>query len=173
MISYSKQPIQKKIRFVITLLTALLAIACYRNEDDELPVDTDSQGGDTDSDSGSEDTDSDTSPILPCPVNSGYPCACDQTSTICEDGSTCAVVSDTSVYGFCTVPCEGPDDSHSCVETLGYGVFGYCGATMDQAPEPNYCIIVCAFGEDSGPCPEQLTCTSQDGANADICLPAQ
>lgn len=149
-------------------------VACYHTDDEADGRDSDSTSDpDTDSstDSDTDTNDSDSAPLV-CEVNSGYPCACDGLARNCQDGSLCAVLSQSaSKTGFCTLPCTGTDDEISCVETLGYGIKGYCGAALSSDGVVSHCVVICRAAELSGPCPPGLVCQSQANSNADVCLP--
>ena len=122
-------------------------------------------GGDDDNDDGSADTDTDTDTDgdsdadsdgdeqLPCPMGSGWPCACDNPSGDCDDGSPCAVVSQigNDEIGYCALECA--DAEPVCPETP-FSAEAQCLVTILGNPQP-FCALVC---EDIYDCPYFQAC---------------
>lgn len=100
-----------------------------------------------------------------CPLNSGYPCRCDGVAE-CEDGAVCVAFSEGVNTGLCSASCTGEEDVESCSETLGFGLFGYCGAGKDPL-SPEHCIVVCEDLGETAQCPPGFACNAGNG----VCLP--
>ncbi len=110
-----------------------------------------------------------------CPLNSGYPCACN--TAICDDKSDCLAHGD-SLTGFCSRSCEGNRDRGACDTSL-YGISeppsGACAvAAQPESRGADHCAVVCRQGDLSGECPPELVCTPADGVeDLGYCLPPQ
>ncbi len=93
----------------------------------------------------------------PCPLNSGYPCACDKAE--CDDGNICVVQAQSNEGGVCAAACpENQDDL--CLETRGYGVIGTCAFVTGGGDTPDTCTVICEHDGHEGPCPTGANCTS-------------
>lgn len=98
-----------------------------------------------------------------CPLNSGYPCACepDYGMGYCDDGSDCVYATGHDSRGFCANSCTGPSDSTSCIphnRDLGVGN----GLCMESGQGFNFCMLICEFDDGTsnleGSCPYGLDC---------------
>ena len=113
---------------------------------------------DTDSDSDTDtDTDTDTD-FADCPLNSGYPCACDKEE--CADGSQCWTFAKGGgvLVGFCGGACA---DASACKNTQGWGVVGDCILDTTGDGVGDYCGLICEEGGDD--CPPGLECKAVTG----------
>ncbi len=127
----------------LSILVFVLCLGCGDNE-----AANDDTGSDTNSENDSDtDTEPDTS--LECPLNSGYPCACDQNP--CEDGASCLGIPNQGTY-YCSAECTEEKD---CLETLGWGVGAGCLINNDGDDTPEHCVVKCKVDSD---CPPGLTC---------------
>jgi hypothetical protein len=100
-----------------------------------------------------------------CPINSGYPCACELTRLTCDDGADC-FPSPGSDRALCSKACSGAGDTESCVLT-DFGVQaaggGACAAvTRDGGVEGDHCLAICLLDGRSGPCPPGLECVTRN-----------
>jgi len=161
----------KKVVFGCAMLSsaAYFVIASCHNvgplEDGDLgapDADTDGDGdsdgdGDTDADSdsdGDSDTDADTDDGEggACPLNSGWPCACDyETNTLCDDGSECVGLEGYPDYGtYCAAQCVG--EGESCPATQ-FAAEPECEVT-DYDQTSWWCILMCSSVSDCPPTQE-------------------
>lgn len=107
-----------------------------------------------------------------CPLNSGYPCACN--TTVCDDGSDCLAYGD-SLMGFCSRNCGLSGGRYTC-DTSSYGLSesssGACAVTAQpESRAPDHCAVVCRQGDLVGECPPHLVCTPAKGVDLHYCLP--
>ncbi len=111
-----------------------------------------------------------------CPLNSGWPCPCDNTQLdnggLCDDRqSTCLWVND-ETRGMCSLPCNGVSDTLTCRNTQDYGNEGICRFKTDESETPNFCGIICV-GNGSGNCPPGMDCLILDGESYKMCFPRE
>ncbi len=102
-----------------------------------------------------------------CPVNSGWPCACDVASVkVCQDESACVQVVLEGARGgdaFCSKSCGGREDLESCKDVGGFGLQGACvlqknGKRIGDGI-PSQCALVCEYqGATGSACPTGLEC---------------
>jgi hypothetical protein len=125
--------------------------------------DTDGDGdGDGDADSDADaDSDSDSDVDPDCPMDSGWPCACDIGTQACDDGSLCAEIDQPVMGRFCAASCSG--EGGECPPT-DYEAEGQC--LLSDGQGEFYCILVC---EDAGECPPDQPCVEVGGVT--VCLP--
>jgi len=101
----------------------------------------------------------------PCPLNSGWPCACDRLGGgTCNDGSLCTQ----SVFypgslGFCLRQCKEPGGSIIADCDHSYDATEGCG---DLSPQ--HCILKCGHDDD---CPPGQFCRDLPADPFDICHP--
>jgi len=109
-----------------------------------------------------------------CPMGSGVPCPCDAELGDCDDGSACLENGFDVHIGFCSNPCEGPDDTTSCT-TADSTIAGYCGLPPEITDlETHHCIYCCELDTVAAPCPDGLSCTSpEDEIWIDTCMACQ
>jgi hypothetical protein len=89
-----------------------------------------------------------------CPLNSGYPCACDVTT--CEDGTQCASLSAESFYGVCLKDCTG---GKSC-DIAGFGCDAVPTCALSTGTGDQFCALLCCQDED---CPQGMDCDDSLG----------
>ncbi len=118
-----------------------------------------------------------------CPINSGYPCACDYDEEMCDDGSDCLVLSGND-YGACLLRCDPNSPSIVCTDTKKWGIQspptppGYCflNATQPSRSPPDersHCVVICGADGKKGDCPPRLDCKMHPDRMLKfrICLP--
>ena len=154
-------------RFFTLFITAVFFVGCHFFDDPDESFD---------------ESDDD------CPLNSGYPCACDpkedlvRTTGLCLDGSYCIAGVKNPGMGFCSQRCVGWNDSDSCILPFSkWGVgFGLCFVDVFQvAGEANGCVLVCEAnlgdneygieGTLSGECPWGLECQELLDPSTKVC----
>lgn len=186
-----------KIAAAVALASLALALAagCRHLElaesadgDSDVDVDGDSDGdgdgdgdsdgdgdgdGDGDSDGdGDADGDGDVDATCDaCPLNWGYPCACDVEPPdplsewgLCDDGSVCGKLDLTDEFGVCLRECYDPDSSSSgCEPEIDCGGLGQC--VLTDGSDNFYCAYTC---EADAECPSGMECSEDVGVG--ICL---
>ena len=127
------------IAAVAILLALFLSLpSCHRMEqlpgegdgapsgDTDIDTDIDADAdGDADSDADGDadgDADSDSDGPPPCPIGSGYPCSCDTSSYVCDEGSPCAFQEENTELGVCVAECDGSDASCPATPYSGVGL---------------------------------------------------
>jgi hypothetical protein len=145
-------------RFVWVSLSLLL-LGCTGNErgdeeeekmpgpvSDLMPIDTEYETPEPFDDT--EKPSVNLSPCGDCPLNSGYPCPCEDR---CEDGGICGKTDINQKYGICVKPC---DDGESCEISMGCWARGTCGLKMATGTEA-FCVLTCVVDSD---CPLNMDC---------------
>ena len=131
--------------------------------DTDADADTDGDSdsdGDADSDTDT-DTDTDTDADGDCPLNSGWPCSCDESSDgVCDDGSDCLGLQDFDGY-YCAAQCDG--QGSTCPWTQ-YSAQAECA--LSDGGSNYWCVLICT---DSGQCPPSQECTDT-GQGASVCI---
>lgn len=120
-----------------------------------------------------------------CPLNSGYPCACDPGYVnqdgdpgICDDGSDCLFTLKEPDFGFCSKACTVPNDCITLDTELGIGR-GICQPIYVLNELYYRCFLMCEnismdlFGNTktiSGKCPWGLECQETEDLYIKACL---
>ena len=146
--------------------------------DSDSDSDTDSDGDtDTDSDMDTDtdgDTGSDTEPP-PCPMNSGWPCSCDNPGGLCTDGSDCLELSGvtTAGLGLCAQSCDCGTDWEEPCTTTPFAADSLCFITTGPWVECWCAMINCVTADD---CPGDQACNpvvvtygSMAGETVNVC----
>jgi hypothetical protein len=85
-----------------------------------------------------------------CPLNWGYPCACDLSRSRCDDGTRCERFSTGGKYAMCMKPCEYVGGLSDCDQAHWglYIPFGLPACIFDpdgDATNGGYCGILCRY----------------------------
>ena len=115
-----------------------------------------------------------------CPINSGYPCACNNVDGTCIDGSLCVAISAGDTVGYCSASCPGVGSDANCSTLWGvqydhdgdiYG--GLCYLSTNVPDIADHCVIVCEDAATSttlyGPCPPGLECIAAPSGPLSTC----
>jgi len=161
----------------VCLLLMTLVAGCDElgARDIDYESDDDVDGGDADTDAdGDSDSDGDTDTAeneqLPCPMGSGWPCACTNPGGDCDDGNPCHVIADlgNENVGICFKYCDpgDPDPDLTCPES-GFPATADCVGVLMVAATEHTCALVC---EDLYDCPVFQGCQST-GSSFKMCHP--
>jgi hypothetical protein len=123
-------------------------------------------GSDSDSDSDSDEDEEQ----LPCPMNSGWPCACNNPGGSCEDDSPCLAFGEigNEYIGVCFRLCDpdDPDTDNDCTATA-FPASEQCLGVYLLAGIEHVCGLVC---EDLYDCPVFEGC-KETGGDFKLCHP--
>jgi hypothetical protein len=152
---------------LVLLAVAMALAACHHaaeTESDAAPGSDGDVDADADADADADvdgDADSDTGIATDCPMNSGWPCTCNQAD--CENDDICVGVQGMGdgTAGFCTHQCT---DDGDCTEF--FDGQGSCELTGDEVTF--YCGLFCTDGDD---CPSDQECQFAPIVDGSICHP--